>query len=237
MSSKYVDISAIVQVIGCCFNNVSLLDCKDKYNLSEYDFPDTFHKIVYGVIYKLYENGATSISISSINDYLESRPNAKAVYTTHRGDEWLLNASKSANSSTFDYYYNRTKKMTLLRAYDEYGVDMTWLFDIDNIFDAKKRQEQEDLLDNLSVSQLVEKIDKRIDEIKSKCSDSDETYGFQSGDGIDDLLEDLKKRPEVGIPMYGSLMNAITRGARLKKFYLLSAPSGYGNIGSKMLNI
>ena len=32
MSSKYVDISAITQVIGCIYNNPRLLDFIDKYN-------------------------------------------------------------------------------------------------------------------------------------------------------------------------------------------------------------
>lgn len=139
MSSKYVDIPAIIQVIGGCFNNPKLLDFTDKYNLTEYDFPDNFHKVVYGTIYKLYENGATSITINSVNDYLDSRPNAKAVFTSGRGEEWLINASKTSESLAFDYYYGRVKKMTLLRAYDEFGVDMSWLLDVNNIFDAKKR--------------------------------------------------------------------------------------------------
>lgn len=236
MSSKYVDIPAIIQVIGGCFNNPKLLDFTDKYNLTEYDFPDNFHKVVYGTIYKLYENGATSITINSVNDYLDSRPNAKAVFTSGRGEEWLINASKTSESLAFDYYYGRVKKMTLLRAYDEFGVDMSWLLDVNNIFDAKKRQEQEDLIDSLSVQDLVDKIDKRIDEIKAKCVDTSDGVSFQSSEGIEDLLEDLQKRPEVGISMYGSMMNAVTRGARLKKFYLLSAPSGYGKSRNLIAN-
>ena len=38
----------------------------------------------------------------------------------------------------------------------------------------------------------------------------------------------LKKNPEVGIPLYGSMINTVTRGARLGKFYLRSAPTGTG---------
>ena len=38
----------------------------------------------------------------------------------------------------------------------------------------------------------------------------------------------LKQNPDVGIPLYGSMINSITRGARLKKFYLRSAPTGTG---------
>ena len=43
MASKYVDLSAIIQVIGNVFNNPSLLDDTDKYSINEEDFPDIFH--------------------------------------------------------------------------------------------------------------------------------------------------------------------------------------------------
>lgn len=236
MSSKYVDVSAIVQVIGTVYNNPKILDFTDKYNLGEYDFPDSFHKVVFGTIYKLYEGGATSISINSINDYLDGRPNAKAIFIANHGEEWILNTSKNANQEAFDYYYNRVKKMSLLRAYDSYGVDMKWLLDVDNLFDTAKRQTQEDAFDTLTIGEIVEKIDKRIDEIKLQCADTADSLGFQGADGIEDLIEELQKKPDVGIPMYGSLMNAVTRGARLKKFYLISAPSGHGKSRNMIAN-
>lgn len=34
--------------------------------------------------------------------------------------------------------------MSLLRAYDNYGIDVSWLYDPDNIFDSKLKQQQED---------------------------------------------------------------------------------------------
>ena len=45
---------------------------------------------------------------------------------------------------------------------------------------------------------------------------------------IDELIDRLKEHPEVGVPLYGPLINTVTRGARLKKFYLRSAATGVG---------
>ena len=45
-------------------------------------------------------------------------------------------------------------------------------------------------------------------------------------------LERLKTNPEIGYPLYGRLVNAIHRGARLKKFYLRSAATGAGKTRS-----
>ena len=68
--SNYVDTTAIMQVIGCVYNTPQLLDYSDKYKITEYDFPNEFHKIVFGSIFKLHELGAETISVANILDYL-----------------------------------------------------------------------------------------------------------------------------------------------------------------------
>ena len=83
MSSKYIDISSLTNVIGNVFNNPKLLDATDKYFFSEEDFVDDFHKIVFGSIYKLHELGAEKITLNSIADYLSSRPKSEAIFIKH----------------------------------------------------------------------------------------------------------------------------------------------------------
>lgn len=228
VTSKYVDTISIVQVIGCVFNNPHLLSFKEKYNIIEEDFITDFHKIVFGTIYNLYELGATSISLANFTDFLNSRPKSKAIFEDNKGEEWLTRASEIAMSASFDYYYSRMKKMTLLRAYDSFGIDVTDIYDPDNILDVKKKQLQEDQLDNSTLEQIAAKIDGRITEIRAKYVDDYEGESIQAGQGLQELIEGLKAQPEVGIPLYGSMINSITRGARLKKFYLRSAPTGTG---------
>jgi len=228
MASKYTDVNAIIQVIGCLFNNPYLLDANDKYALSTEDFPDAFHKIVFGSLYKIHELGAKEITLLSIDDFLKSRPKSKGTFDQHKGDEWLTKAAEVSSLSTFDYYYGRLKKMTLLRAFDDIGVNVNDIYDPDNILDAKKLQEQEEQLDNMTLLDIADKISGKVDNIRLQYVD--QTYGksYQAGDGLRDLIEELKITPEYGVPLYGSLMNTVTRGARLKKFYLRSAASGYG---------
>jgi len=204
------------------------LDYSDKYWITEDDFEDKFHQIVFGAIYKLHEAGAERISIEAINDFLKSRPTSDVVYQKNKGEEWLIKAADVAMNSTFDYYYNRLKKMTLLRAYNNYGIDVSYIYDPDNILDIKKKQEQEDYLDNASLEEIAKKVDDRIEAIKAKYVDDEYGEAIQAGDGVYDLIDRLKERPEVGVPMYGPLINTVTRGARLKKFYLRSAPTGVG---------
>ena len=229
--SKYVDIPAIIQVIGCIYQNPSLLD-NENYFFNEQDFTEEFHKILFGSIYNLHALGAKDVNVNAIEDYLKDRPKSLAIYKTYKGAEYLQKISENIQLSTFDYYYQRVKKMTLLRMYSNAGMDLSWLYDVDNILDAKKKQAQEDWLDNASLDEIADLIDRKISEIRMKYVDDSNEDFVQAGDRMNELIESLQKRPEIGYPMYGPLINTITRGARLKKFYLRSAATGVGKTRS-----
>ncbi len=228
MASKYVDTTAIMQVIGSVFKNPQILEYTDKYTIVDEDFADEFHRIAFGAIYKIHELGADKITLENISDFLSSRPKSAAIFKQQKGEEWLLKVSETCLPEAFDYYYGRLKKFTLLRAYDAYGVDVSDIYDADNILDTKKKQIQEDLLDNSSLEQIADKIDNKIEMIRLKYVDDVGEEAIQAGEGIIDLIDSLKEHPEVGVPLYGPLINTVTRGARLKKFYLRSAPTGVG---------
>ncbi len=232
MASKYVDVTAIMQVIGCVYNNPQILEFEDKYTITDEDFPDEFHRTVFGAIYKIYELGAKTITLENLADFLSSRPKSAAIYKKNDGDKWLLKVADVASQLSFDFYYNRLKKMTLLRAYDNYGVDVSDIYDPDNILDIKKKQLQEDLLDNSSLEEIADKVDRKISDIRLKYVDDTTGEAIQAGKGILQLIQKFKDHPEVGVPLYGRLVNTVTRGARLKKFYLRSAATGIGKTRS-----
>lgn len=227
MNNRYVDVPAIIQVIGNIYNNPNLLD-SEKYRFNEDDFTEDFHKVLFGTIYNLHMMGAKNVNINVIEDYLEQRPTSYATYKTHKGAEYLEQVSQAVQLSTFDFYYNRMKKMTLLRMYDNAGMDLAWLYDIDNVLDVKKKQAQEDWLDNTSLEDIAEKIDKKITDIKLKYVDGTDNQFVQAGDGIQELIQRLQQVPDNGYPLFGQFINTITRGARLKKLYLRSAATGVG---------
>ena len=226
--SRYVDITAIMQVIGNIYLNVSLLE-NENYSFYEEDFTEDFHKILFGSIYNLFQLGAKEISISAIEDYLETKPKSLATYKANKGAEYLQKISENVQISTFQYYYSRMKKMTLLRMYNEKcGMDLSWLYDKDNILNVKKKQSQDEWLDNTSIDNIADIIDKKISDIRLKYVDDTENEATQAGKGAKDLLNKFRETPEVGYPLYGPLINTVTRGARLKKFYLRSAATGVG---------
>ena len=227
--SNYVDTVSIMNVIGNVFSNPKLFDAEDKYFFTEDDFVTDFQKIVFGALFNLHQLGVKEITLNTVDDYLTERPKKLAIYQSNKGAEYILKCAEIAKISTFDYYYNRMKKMTLFRTYQKLaGMDLSWLYDIDNIFDPKKKQEQEEWLDNHSLEEIANVIDDRIIEIKSKCIDNSISAGTQVGEGLDELLDSLRETPEIGYPLFGSYVNTVLRGARLKKLYLRSAATGVG---------
>ena len=226
-SLKYVDIPAIVQVIGSVYTNNSLLD-NENYFFTEEDFTEDFHRILFEAIINLHQLGVKKIDLSSIEDYLDQRPKKKAIYLTNKGAEYLQNLEGKTQLAAFDYYYNRMKKMTLLRMYQSIGMDLSWLYDINNILNIKKKEAQEAWLDNTSLTEIADIIDRKITDIRLKYVDDADDGAQQAGDGGLELLERLRATPELGYPLYGPLINTVTRGARLKKFYLRSAATGVG---------
>ena len=227
MGLKYVDIPSIVQVIGGVYLNNAFLD-NENYFFTEEDFTEDFHRILFESIINLHTLGVKKIDINSIEDYLEQRPKKKAIFIANKGAEYIQNLQSKTQIAAFDYYYNRMKKMTLMRMYQNFGMDLSWLYDINNILDIKKKQAQEDWLDKTSLSEIADIIDKEIMNIRLRYVDDADDKAMQAGAGGLELLERLKERPELGYPMFGPLINTIHRGARLKKFYLRSAATGVG---------
>lgn len=226
-NNTYLDKRSIMQVLGCIISNPNILDRYDKYDFNTDDFGEDFYILIYGTIQNLKAQGLKKIEILDIDNYLAARPGASKVFMDNKGMEYISEIVKIADQSKFDYYYQRMKKMTLLRMYMNYGVDISWLYN-PNTLDIKLKQQQEDWLDMVDRLTITTTIDKKLDELKSKYLNSCGDDMVQAGQSIFELISNLKKTPEVGVPLFGPLINTITRGARLKKFYLRSAPSGVG---------
>lgn len=232
--SNYTDTTAIINVIGNVFKNPSILD-DDRYKFIEEYFPNNFHRILFGSIVNLHRLGTKEITVQAIDDYLSQRPKQYALYQSNKGGEYLQIISENADAATFPYYYSRLQKMTLLSVYHtQLHMDLSWLYDPDNILDPKKKQEQEDWLDNSTLEDIVNTIDNQIEMIKLSYVDKYDGKSEQAGEGLEELLQSFIDTPDYGYPMFGKYMNTITRGARLKKVYMRSAATGLGKTRTMM---
>lgn len=88
------------------------------------------------------------------------------------------------------------------------------------------------MLDNSSLEEIADRVDRKISDIRLKYVDDTTGEAIQAGKSVLQLIQKFKDHPEVGVPLYGRLVNTVTRGARLKKFYLRSAATGIGKTRS-----
>ena len=118
--------------------------------------------------------------------------------------------------------------MTLLREFSNIGVNVSDIFDADNLIDSEKKERQNKYLDKLTLNEIADLIEEKVNNIRREYIDNSTDEAISAATGIDDLFESLSQKPDMGQPMYGNYINMITRGMRLGKFFLRSAASGVG---------
>lgn len=223
----YVDVPSIVQVLGSIFTHPEILE-NGQYNFIPEDFPQDFHKIIFESIYNLNKLGVKKVTVETIEDYLNTNPKKYGIYQANQGSKYLEKITLAAQPDAFDFYYNRLKKFTLLRAYSDLGMDLSDFYD-PNSLDLKVLSLQEERLNNTSLENIANYIEIKIDEIKIKyAQESQDLFVEDNGDKIRRLIAGYKENPALGAPLYDEFSNTIFRGARRKKLYLRSAPSGVG---------
>lgn len=227
---KYIDTPATVQVLGCIINNLDILN-DSRYQLSDEDFPKGFHRTLFSALSNLAALGTEYITPQTIEDYLNDKPQSYAEYKAGDGPRFVKSCTTNADFQNFDYYYNRIKKLTLLQAYYDIGLDVSSLYNPDEL-DISKREQQNRYFDSLSLTDIADKIDTLMLKVRSEYVDHTSDESISAAAGIDELFASLGEVPDVGQPMYGNMINTITRGMRLGKFYLRSAATGVGKTRS-----
>lgn len=83
--SKYSDSSSTIQLIGCIYRQPQLLNNEGQYFFSENDFPNDFHRVVFGAAYNLWIMGAKNLTIKAVEDYLREHPKEYGIYQAGNG--------------------------------------------------------------------------------------------------------------------------------------------------------
>ena len=235
-SKQYIDKYSNMKVLGHLLKNPSLLEESDKYKINLKDFVDKTHEICFTSINNLYANGAVTISDIDIFNYIEnSLPQYQEIFFKE-GEGFLKKVRVlTEKDDNFDYYYNRMKKFSLLRTYVKYGVDITDFYD-PNTLDFEKKNKQNRWLDNSTIADIIDLVDRKIEKIKDAYKFEGATESESLGNDIFEFLNRVEEEPSIGLPLPFGLYNTATAGARLKKLYITSAKSGLGKSRSMIAN-
>lgn len=220
------DKMAILQVVGSLIQKPELL-LDDKYQLSLTDFPERFHQIVFSAISNLINSGVNTLSVIEIDNYISNYEKQYKIYNDNNGMEYLENAITLSILNNFDYNFNRIKKFSLLNQFKDQGFDIKEIYDED-VIDTKTQEKMQEEFNRMDINDIINYFDKKIIDIKDKYYREDGQVGQQAGKNMHQLKEELKESPEMGAPLSSDILNTIVRGARLKKVFMRSAPSGLG---------
>ena len=130
-----------------------------------------------------------------------------------------------SDEAQFTIHYEKLKKFTVLRDLERQNIDTTEFYDPTDLF---KLEEESRKLDSITIPQILDRIRLKLAKIEKINFNKDGNYFQSAADGLFELIERLKKEPDVGYPLEGKILNYACRGARLGKMYLYSAGSGNG---------
>ncbi len=224
------DKRSYLQVLGCLLQKPELLS-DSKYNLDRDDFEEIFHKMIFASIHNLYLQGVKTIDYIAIDNYLSPYELQYKIFNENNGMDYIIECQSNSSLDNFDYNYQRVKKFSLLRALFDKGIDIKTIYD-ETLVEPKEQERMQAQFDLLSVQDIFNIVEKKIIEIKNKHLTNINNQGQKAGKGLRELKERCKEAPDIGIPMASNIMNTIVRGARLKKFYLRSAPTGIGKLSA-----
>lgn len=214
-------------VLGCLLKQPSLLADTDNYLITTDDFPDRLHKILFSTIFNMFHNGIEEITINEINAYLKSYPELYQTFNELKGNDAILTAIEIAEVNNFKYYYDRLKKLSLLRSLKSMGFDVSDWY-VEDLYDISKRQELEQKLEQASIKDIIQHYTLKLSMVESKYINRQSFNFGEAFEGAAELLARLKMQPEIGLSVQGEIFTTISRGARTGKFYLISARSGVG---------
>lgn len=223
----YQDKMAIMQVLGSILKNPLLLADSSKYELTNDDFPEKFHKIIFAAIFNLKEDGTEIINEVTIDGFLRDYDIQYAIFNNNDGLEYLVKIQELAEESNFDYYYKRLKKFSLIREMDGLGFNIKELYD-DEIIDPKEKEEMVEAFDKLGIEDILKVYETKMIEVKDKFKANSESQGIQAGEGASELLKRLRESPDIGVPLNSEMLTSVFRGSRKKKYYIRSSITGGG---------
>lgn len=230
--SQQVDKKAIFLLFGCyCLNPKLALD--EKYATSANDFPENFHKMIWGAIVNIAKKGnvekITSLDIENEISQLET---AMSLWKNNNGWEYIDSAIEMTSDKLLNIgkYYDDVRKYSILRNATEYlQIDVTFLYDENDDYKLET-------FNSMTSSDVLSAITNKFISFKELYKNAfDESYSFHAGDNVRERLKQYEKQENIiGYPFQSSYLTTIFKGMRPKKFILRSAPSGGGKSRSSM---
>lgn len=234
----------IYLLLGVYCNNPKLM-LDEKYKTTPADYPDRFHKIIFGAMLNITKKSSVSkITAVEIENELSLFKTSLDVWNANNGFEYIENAINETQNKGYnvDLYRDEVRKYSILRnAQQELGMDISFIYEEYDDLDTsdlrlKEKKTKMEKFNKMSSREISALISNKYLNFKNMWSDSfADNYSFHIGDGIDERLEEHKNQENAwGYPFQSGYMTTVFRGMRAKKFMIRSSISGGGKSRSSM---
>lgn len=223
-----IDRHTVIQVLGGLMQNPGLLSEADRYTIEINDFPNTLDRFIFSAINNLYNSGdgVRVIHTADVANYLQRNEIAKNLMEKENGEVFLQDCEVKAELPNFNYYYTKLKKLNFIKDLQKSGRDTNDLY-CENLVDAHYTEINE-RFEKMSLQDLVNILRLEVSKLEQKYVLNGTVKRLRVADGIDDRLNELLEKPDVGVQLQGERFDTICRGGRKGKLYLRSAASGVG---------
>ena len=212
-------------------HNPHLLLQTDKYQIRNEDFENPFYRYIFWAIDNLAPSATDSLAPYEIEAWISKSPTASALFRSRNGKQALVDC-EGVPVSSFGALYTTFQKENLVKDLSKIG------YDTKDIYVDTPLTEQDRLIDeafaNSTPQEILNKIDMNFIKLKSKYTLNDTSEVQTLYSGMEEMMEDLEKYPEIGLPLQGKFFNHIVSGAIRGRFYLRSGASGLGKTRNLM---
>jgi replicative DNA helicase len=219
------DMTAYRHVIGGLIHKPQLLLEYDDIKSTDFDYAPAV--VCFNAIRKFYSAGSTELSVMELDQEITRAGGRVAqVYADGNGLEFLKHAYEQPEN--FSFYYERLKKNSLLRKLKQakYDISEFYVEEKDAISPSEEYKVQQHL-DDSSIEEILNSVEKKYAEIRNNFLNGGHLKG-DPAEGIDQLIENLRKSPSIGPSLEGKIFSSACRGAREGCFFLKNASTSAG---------
>jgi replicative DNA helicase len=220
------DKSSIQQVLGSLLQHPQFLSEVDKYNLTIADFSTRFEKYIFMAIFGLYQQGVKSIEPIDIANFLEADEVGKKTFEQNNGIEFLQDIAEFSSLESFEYYYNKLKKINLLRDLKRKGFDTSSFYEED--LTKPNSNEINARFESLTIKDICDSVKRIIIKLENNYVRTGEVEVEEAVKGMRDFVQELNETISIGRPIQGNIYNKVLSGAEKGALTIRSGSSGLG---------
>lgn len=215
------------QLLGVLFKHPEILADTDTYMLTTDDFPERLPRLIFGFIYNLYHSGMEKIELTDFVKEISTYPEQLNFFSSNGGEQFIVTAIEKGKRENFDFYYNRIKKLSLLRSLKEGGFDISEWY-AEGLYDIRQREMLEAKLEEASVRDIIQSVQAKFYDIESSFINKKQFKFASLAENLEQTLKRAKEETTLGLPLHGKMLSTIFMGARKRKVFSLSGESGAG---------